>query len=552
MHIILFAILKYFSPIIFAASKIGPESTALIASQIETAANLIHLEKTLKRNFGFRDDSSLDPPSETDIKEFFERLVCKRIGCNKRQILESLYFYHQIAGTRGLSVEQIAAEALDDDTSPVAIYKNPSLLDDGRKSDRFGLLRMMNNTFHDSLKRSTNQIHLFNKEQLELLSVDKLNSIVDSFKSSEEFAADYDPDFDNFLKFLHKSSKYQLRKLGIDSDNFIFQHREEFASEVFETSFNRSSALLSKFVEYLNEKMSIEMIENEVKASRDLVEIAKDYNELMFTFLNIIPIDYGRINEILNEIDENVNSAAKSVIRINGFKHGSELGPYPKYLVREIILKDEYAYLEELASRNSDGIRGVYALDQEEIFIAAYDKETNESFDKRKWKWIKLLIRTGFEFSENQKKALFRDILRSEDCDLLDLMIGLKKLNLSEYQKDRGITFFHSLLIDGSEEILDHVYSNYVIEEPELKVQFIPNYSQDQLITCNYWHPHENNFKLELPNFALPGMKIRKNWDNLMIAAAAGRRNFMRSLMEKSVDTSGYDKIKHYLKEIIM
>lgn len=550
MHPNFLTICSYFSPIIFSAAKIGFGATVLIVSQIESAAYLMQFEKTLIENFpDAKDEAILEAPSAGDVRVFFEEMMLRNISCNKLSVLESIYFYHQTFGVRNDSVDEIAAVALIDDHNPDEIYKNSAFLDNGKKSDRFGLLRLMRNIFYDSAKRSVNQQHFLDKGQLQNLSNEKLELMIGEFESAESVSTG--ENYNKFLIFLRGASKNELKRLGIDGDFHIFHHRDEYASTTSELNINLEDNSVQRFLRYLKKTIDDETIKIEEKKSeldKLIIEVIPNTKLIVETALSAESINREPINNILIEIDKHYSSAKMASIRVNEFIFGSELAAYPNFLVREIIKKNDYDYLIELTRNHSDGIKGVYATDREEIFLSAYQQQQNEW----KWKWIKLMIRTGFEFSEDQKKALFRDIIESNDIELLDLMIQNKTLNLFEYQKDRGITFYHLLLIDASESLLDHVYSNYIIEEPELKVKFIPNYSQNDIKTYSYWSPEENNFKLELPNFTVSGMKIRKNWDFLMISAAAGRTKIFRSLIEKGVDTSGYDKIKKYLKDQIL
>jgi hypothetical protein len=549
------AICSYFAPLFYNTTHIGFGSAILLTSHIESAATSLHFQKTLMENYDFKEAQAddLSVPSQEEVENFFQSLAHNNISFDKYQIMEALQFFFQALGTADKTIIQIASEAMADNINdPNAIIKEPKFMDDGKKSDIYGLLKMMRNISYESAKRSANHHYVLKKEQLEALSVQKLESIYATYKNSENIKDQGDLEgVTKFWNFLKAASKLQLKKYGIDSDNHIFHHREEYASTVSDKSFDANNEYVAKFIRFITKTMRDEtVVIEEKKCNLDyyIVEVVKDSKELISNFLNENTINYAEIEKILILIDEHLMSASKLAVRVNNFIYGSELAPYPKFLARQIIVKDDYGYLERLSIEHRHGIKGVYAMDQEEIFIIAYKKDKTE---RNNWKWIKLLTRTGFEFSDDQKKALLRDIIESNDSSLLHVMVENRKLNLFEYQKDRGITFYHSLLIDGSEDLLEHVYSNYIIEEPLLKVKFIPNYQLNDQETnvCSYWSPHENNFKLELKNFDLPGMKIRKNWDFLMIAAAAGRVKIVRALIDRSIDTSGYERIKDHLKD---
>jgi hypothetical protein len=551
------AICSYFSPLFYNTTYIGFGSAVLLTSHIESAATSLHFQKTLIENYDYdfkeaqADDLSV--PSQEEVENFFQSLAHNNISFDKYQIMEALQFFFQALGTADKTIIQIASEAMADNINdPNPIIKESDFMDDGKKSDIYGILKMMRNISYESAKRSANHRYLLKKEQLEALSVQKLESIYTTFKNSENIKDKGDSEcVDKFWDFLKSASKSQLKKYGIDSDSHIFHHREEYAYQISDNSFNANNEYVSKFIRFITKTMSDEtVVIEDKKCNLDyyIIEVVKNSKESIWKFLNENRINYAEIKKILIEIDDHLMSASKLAVRVNNFIYGSELAPYPKFLAREIIVKNDYVYLERLSIEHPHGIKGVYAKDQEEIFITAYKKDKTE---RNNWKWIKLLSRTGFEFSDDQKKALLRDIIGSNDSSLLHVMVENRKLNLFEYQKDRGITFYHSLLIDGSDELLEYVHSNYIIEEPLLKVKFIPNYQLNDQGTyvCPYWSPHENNFKLELKNFDLPGMKIRKNWDFLMIAAAAGRVKIARALMDRSIDTSGYERIKDHLKD---
>lgn len=548
------AICCYFAPLILTSFHLGFGSTVLLTSHIESAATSLHFQRTLLQNYDKEVDvvdEELSVPTDEDVKSFYESLTLKSIEYNKYQVNEALQFFFKALGTADKSIIEIASESFAGDVNdPNAILKQSAFMDNGKKSDNYGLLKMMRNVAYESATKSLNYRYVLKKDQLESLSEQKLKSIYDQFKSKEMLSDT--KDVEALFNFLKSASKSQLRKYKIDANSHIFYHRDEYASNVSDEQFNLSIPLVEKFLRFVIETITKETVlieNNKSELDKYIIEVVKDSKASISNYLNETPINYKKINEILTQIDGHFMSAAQSSKRIQNFVYGSETAPYPKFLVREIIVKNYPAYLAELSAAHADGIKGVYAADQEEIFLAAYQKDINDP-NKSNWNWIKLLIRTGFEFSEDQKKALFRDIIKSNDTVLLQLMIDNRKLNLFDYQKDRGITFYHSILIDGDEELLEHVHSVYIIEEPHLKVKFIPNYTESSSdSSCSYWSPHENNFKLELRNFDLPGMKIRKGWDFLIIAAAAGRVKIVRALMDKSIDTSGYERIKEHLKD---
>ena len=354
-------------------------------------------------------------------------------------------------------------------------------------------------------------------------------------------------DIDQYVEFLKNASKEQLKSRGYNTELFLFNNRPQsniFSGNRFEMP-KENQHLLAMYDEFL--KHELELKKNVQSLPKHLTDFSVDVQEITEDEVEGLletDDDFKQLKERLSLIDEHTYSAKSIVGRAGerGIVYGTEKAKYPTNLVRLIIEKDLNDLWIDLMKHHEHGMRSVFVRDQENIFIAAYSRYDSKSALKNPS--IFNLANRKFVFTPDQKKALFRIIINLNDVELFrNLVIENSVIDLFEYQKDRGITFFQSFLMEagtGALTVKDELMSRVLIKHSNATILFIPTELpvEEGVDSDIYWRPSYNNLQNKVN-----GVVIKKGWDNLTIAAAMNDDSMFTWLLRQDADPTLCSKV---------
>lgn len=354
-----------------------------------------------------------------------------------------------------------------------------------------------------------------------------------------------------YISYLKRARKDKLRERGYNTDNFLFQDRPNsfYKHEVDPPVMPSASAEILKLYDLYDEflRHELEMKRHVQAIPRHLTTFFVDVEKISEEEVAEL-IAAGTIHGRLNAIDEHAYSAKSIVERVGerGFEYGTEMAHYPVNLARYLIATDQKRNFVGLCNSedHKHGMRSVLFRDNENIFVEAYERIDPDR------QYLTALARVNFPFTPDQKKAIFKTALDNDNEELFRaLVVGENPpIDLFEYQKDRGITFFHDVLIKGRSNIKNVIRESVTITHPNQKVSYIP-YPIPEPKTIvrsrgTYWLPHFDNVEISETKFVGNKAKktitgyIKKGWDNLTIAAAADNMEMFSYLLRFDVDTA--------------
>ena len=405
-----------------------------------------------------------------------------------------------------------------------------------------------------------------NEKALELL-----RNIIDAFKEDPDNAgAKTHPHFLQFEEYIYSASRNQLGKLGLPVDSLAFKDRHcSFNPDEIEENILKNvhvKKLTSALINKLKNESPPPAIYDEVNLA-DYHKQGPDNVDEKFKSL-LATRNVAGIEELLSIIDAHPGSAYQITKRMeyhNRFvEYGNEPVPYPITIITGIFETGSETLLKifENSGTHIPGIRSNFMNNSEVLFEMAYNK-FKSSAENRTYQ-LDFLIEKGFKFSDLQKKILFKHVIQNSDANLLRSLVSNYQpaIDLHEYQKDRGITFFHSILIEGSSELKQAVIDNHLIRSPNDKVLFIPTLGTDNEIfdediheneyeaSQGLWTPKDDLFP---SNFAglRENIRIHKGWDSLTIAVMKGDHSMVSALMKRNADTTTLSTIYSNIKQFL-
>ena len=544
---------KCFIPIIYLSNKIGLGTNLLIISNVSKAVILNRIAMKLNSESGYK--SLLSQPdakvssvaiNEDNIRTF---LIEQRTKLPYEKIMkEALDFYVKTSElmTNDYSAKEILAKAWENEKN----YYDSKLLDSGMRTDAFGILKMNSDTFFDTAKEIVGTISLISVEELKANGDEAIDYAIKKF-SSRFLDQVKNEQFKEFIEDLKAASKNKIRELGLDDNSVFFKgHVNDRKTEKFIEVAEIDGA--QNFIDFLRNNLKFEQgVHNDV----DLSE-----TEALKMPINDIPIPeiddkqfkkwistsaFDKIKAHLVNIDAHPESAHHLVgLRSLNIVHGLEAAIYPKFMVSDLIKADHFEILQNLCVDHGLGMKSVFAIDQENIFVAAFNKNENM------FKWLELLISNGFSLKMLQKKALIKETVDNDDAKFLELLLKNRIVSLWEYMKDRGLTLFHLILIEQKENLNQYIINNQPICDPDMKIQYVPISDDSDTYSSaskSYWLPSYNKFKVHFPKFIRPDMCIKKGWDSLMIAAVTNNIEMFKILAKNGANSAGYHAIAPFL-----
>lgn len=475
--------------------------------------------------------------------------------------MESMYFYKQISGMSHKSIDTIAAEAFDDNESDdhvPSLLRIPGFTRSGRRADRFGVIIFHENMYRNSAKRTSCE-QLSGSIQNDF-SVEIIDGIVEKFMKRPEFReAESDQQFKEFVSYLRSAPKNHINMMGLPADAFIFSQRyhspnpetmisQEILKNKFVVAFIKE--LIAKVEDEKPPKPTFETFINHHQA---VPEVSEDKLKSYLMTEN-----KEAIAELLNKINAHPDSALQLSKRLNNkhivFMYGSEPVPYPPSLISISFELNKVSLLRKLDdSKYLIGFKSALRSNSEQLFKMAFTMYT----EANKKDPLLFLIEKGFEFTNLQKKILMKHVIKTTDKELLLMLIkpilyNNSAIDLHEYQKDRGITFLHSILIEGTTELKTFVAENHRIRSPNDIVKFVPvafpEEEGDNTTTIKdpFWNPEDDLFNPEIKD-SNGKIKIRKGWDYLMIAAANNDHLMFNQLLLMGADATKFKKMSEHI-----
>lgn len=350
-----------------------------------------------------------------------------------------------------------------------------------------------------------------------------------------------------YTAFLSEASKVQLRLLNYDTDSFLFKHHVtvHVASSTNAVDLpTTDEGLFRMYDEFLKHELERKTKDRHAALPKYLDDFYLEFEEVREEEVDGLVENEALLTSKLDKIDDHTFSAKSIATRAGGrgFVYGEEKAKYPISLVRMIIQKDKRPLLDQLMTNYAHGMRSIFAKDNDNIFRAAFStyKLGNKHF-------LPKLAQYKFEFTPDQKKILFRYIISNDDADLFSELVNRHQaIDLYEYQKDRGISFFQSLLIEAGEYTSINSRISLVNANINQKIRFIPEdlpIDTEADTDAIHWHPFYNNFR-----YTFDGIVIKKGWDNLTIAAVTNNMTMFSMLLQDHTDTRLCQKVLRSLK----
>lgn len=558
----------YFAPLVHISTKIGPGTTALLLSNLESVTELSlikhHSTTTVtEQSINNRDRRSDIPPDSIAIS----RAISSIYGKIEKQFKKNKAKAEAIM----TSSSSFSRLIIENPSGNVWLSTGRSFDEHGYRLDKFGIYLYFRNIYYNFGKN-----HIFDGKSLKIFNINrdtesKFELAFRKFKSTNTLDENEKDQINSVIKYF--CDLWGKKEIDEKSDEIVGPWKEDIKEyrEMNSERINKAASLEQANGGYHTfspvQKTFIDFLDNENKiknkqlgstsngAARNstgpaelaIPSVAESQINLWIESNNITALSAH-----LTAIDNHPKSA-KSLKKDNPyFIYGSERAEYPKDLIKTIIQKRKIDILKKVGKDHLDGAISLMSIGSKDIFQAFHEINPTKP-DKE---YLAALLEAGFKPNKIQKKyliekAISADIDSSEDLEttLFELLCEKGLVDFNKYIEDRGVTPFHLLLFKGKSDLVEHVRVKYInIIDPNLKIKFVPLTDEKSLQVTPYWNVTQDQIPSTLSNMnSSSALKVRKNWTPLMLAAATNNIRLFSDLLSRGADGTGMAKILQFL-----
>lgn len=558
MHIDVKALLHYFAPLFLVTKRSSVQNLPVqLASVIEDTVISVHLTGMARQYNGQTGYQAKDKLSVKDFTDSIENI--RFLDSASHELMQDAgIFYQRFKENESKIMAGTLTDILVLDGG--VIKRLPFT---GIPSDKFNIMKMCDSAFFETLKwaldkRYSDQSSWAGHAHPKFIECKKtfLKKYPDCTKNEK---------LGQLYVFLKTADKKSLNEIGINTEIGIFENRQKEIKNgpKAEFDFSIKGTCVNMFIDHVNilnaqfdgvekyEQINRQLHENMLIPLPVITARELDYwiNPSKFPivrlFWYLFTFSKNTFMGKLAQIDEHPSSA-RGLKRSQGSEYTYDMftppAKYPDYLVWKLLKNDKIEELENLFRDHEEGMKAALYREREDVFEFVYESDLGDL----ERPMLKRLVKWGFYFDQAHKKALLQDAVSENDIGFLSYLLQTGIIeDLFSYIPNRGITPLHLILIEGSDEMIDFVNLNFSLTNPSQEIKYVPIYRETSF-GPSYWKPQRNNINPK--NFIYAnGLSIRKNWDYLTLAAARGKFDLARRLIEMGAPTDRYERLKPFM-----